>query len=69
MAHSIFSRLLLFFGIVIMSVHALVEPTEIYTGGIQPYGNTSDVALRIATGGAGQSGLVKGTPSTRPFSL
>lgn len=39
-------------------VEALVDPTEIYTGGLGP--NTSDVALRIATGGAGQSGLVKG---------
>lgn len=37
---------------------ALVAPTEVYTGGL----NSSDteVLLRIATGGAGQSGLVKG---------
>jgi hypothetical protein len=69
MAHPIFYRLLLFFGSVVMSVHALAEPTEIYTGGIQPYGGTSDVALRIATGGAGQSGLVKGTHSAHPFFL
>jgi hypothetical protein len=54
------SRLLLFLGTAIMSVRALVEPTEIYTGGINSYGNTTEVALRIATGGAGQSGLVKG---------
>lgn len=40
-------------------VNALVDPTEIYNGG---YNSTSNnTALRIATGGAGQSGLVKGT--------
>ncbi|KAH7398726.1 extracellular solute-binding protein family 1 [Phaeosphaeria sp. MPI-PUGE-AT-0046c] len=38
-------------------VDALVDPTEIYTGSSSA--STADVALRIATGGAGQSGLVK----------
>jgi hypothetical protein len=50
-----------------MCVRALVDPTEIYTGGFTTNSNTSDVALRIATGGAGQSGLVKGIYS-HPFS-
>lgn len=40
-------------------VQALVDPTEIYTGGFTS--SASDVLLRIATGGAGQSGLVRGT--------
>jgi hypothetical protein len=41
-----------------MGVQALVAPTESYNGGF----NSSDtpMRLRIATGGAGQSGLVKG---------
>lgn len=37
-------------------VKALVDPTETYDGGF----GKSDVLLRIATGGAGQSGLVRG---------
>ncbi|KAH7384012.1 extracellular solute-binding protein family 1 [Pyrenochaeta sp. MPI-SDFR-AT-0127] len=38
-------------------VQALVDPTEIYTGGFN--NSDTEVLLRIATGGAGQSGLVK----------
>ncbi|KAF1934420.1 uncharacterized protein M421DRAFT_415451 [Didymella exigua CBS 183.55] len=39
-------------------VQALVAPTEIYTGS-NLAATSNDTALRIATGGAGQSGLVK----------
>jgi hypothetical protein len=35
-----------------------VSPQEIYTGGLNS--STAPPVLRIATGGAGQSGLVKG---------
>jgi hypothetical protein len=44
---------------IISGIQALTEPTESYNGGF----NSSDTPtlLRIATGGAGQSGLVKGT--------
>lgn len=41
------------------NVQALVAPTEIYTGNSSA-ATSNDTALRIATGGAGQSGLVKG---------
>ncbi|KAH7071818.1 extracellular solute-binding protein family 1 [Paraphoma chrysanthemicola] len=41
-----------------LGVNALVAPTEIYNGGFNQTGDT-DIGLRIATGGAGQSGLVK----------
>lgn len=40
-------------------VRALVAPTEIYTGNSLA-ATSNETALRIATGGAGQSGLVKG---------
>lgn len=40
-------------------VRALIAPTEIYTGNSSA-ATSNDTALRIATGGAGQSGLVKG---------
>jgi hypothetical protein len=53
-------RLFLAFTATISSVNALVDPTEIYNGGLSS--GTTDVLLRIATGGAGQSGLVKGRP-------
>ena len=43
---------------VIGGVCALVEPTAIYDGGFND--TESDILLRIAKGGAGQSGLVKG---------
>lgn len=39
-------------------VSALIEPTEIYNGGYNLSSNNT--ALLIATGGARQSGLVKG---------
>jgi hypothetical protein len=45
-----------------MGVQGLIEPTEIYNGGFN--GSDTPTLLRIATGGAGQSGLVKGTQST-----
>ena len=52
-------------------VQALVDPTEVYTGGFTSSDNK--VLLRIATGGAGQSGLVKGVffrhPSLIHFQL
>lgn len=44
--------------ILIGSVTALVDPTEVYNGGFTSA--SKDPLLRIATGGAGQSGLVKG---------
>jgi len=48
-------------------VNALIDPTEIYNGG---YNSTSNnTALRIATGGAGQSGLVKGAAYESSTSL
>lgn len=40
------------------SVQALVDPTEVYNGGFNS--TDTEVLLRIATGGAGQSGLVRG---------
>lgn len=40
-------------------VRALVPPTEIYSGNSSA-ATSNETALRIATGGAGQSGLVKG---------
>ncbi|KAF3000680.1 hypothetical protein E8E13_001525 [Curvularia kusanoi] len=43
--------------VAIRGVNALIDPTEIYNGGFTSASN--DTALRIATGGAGQSGLVK----------
>jgi hypothetical protein len=47
--------------VAIKGVEALVAPTEIYNGGFGSTTASNDTALRIATGGAGQSGLVKGT--------
>ncbi|KAF2732257.1 extracellular solute-binding protein family 1 [Polyplosphaeria fusca] len=38
------------------AVRAVVEPTAVYDGGLQ---SDSDILLRIASGGAGQQGLVK----------
>ena len=46
--------------VAIRGVEALVAPTEIYNGGFGSTTASNDTALRIATGGAGQSGLVKG---------
>ena len=58
MLSSIFSNTLCVGLVAIIGVDALVAPTEIYNGGYSSASN--DTALRIATGGAGQSGLVKG---------
>jgi hypothetical protein len=41
----------------IMGIVPALEPTEIYTGG---YNTNTPPVLKIANGGAGQSGLVKG---------
>jgi hypothetical protein len=49
--------------VAIKGVEALVAPTEIYNGGFGATAASNDTALRIATGGAGQSGLVKGNTS------
>lgn len=46
------------FAAAMSGVQGLVAPTEIYTGGFNT--TETEVLLRIATGGAGQSGLVKG---------
>lgn len=46
--------------VIISGVSALVDPTEVYNGGY-PEADPKNPLLRIATGGAGQSGLVKGT--------
>ncbi|KAH6619913.1 extracellular solute-binding protein family 1 [Boeremia exigua] len=43
--------------ILLSGVTALVDPTEVYNGGFNSTSNNT--LLRIATGGAGQSGLVK----------
>lgn len=53
---SSFLAILIAFG----NAQALVAPTEIYTGNSSA-ATSNDTALRIATGGAGQSGLVKGS--------
>ena len=52
--------------VTVKGVDALVAPTEIYDGGFSSTTASNDTALRIATGGAGQSGLVKG--KQLPFS-
>jgi hypothetical protein len=52
------SHLLFTAAIAASCAYALVDPTEIYNGGLNS--SSTDVLLRIATGGAGQSGLVKG---------
>lgn len=36
-----------------------VEPVAVYNGG---YSSAKNIALRIGNGGAGQSGLIEGTP-------
>ncbi|KAF2626047.1 extracellular solute-binding protein family 1 [Macroventuria anomochaeta] len=51
------SHLFYTIAVAISGVNALVDPTEIYNGGFISINNNT--ALRIATGGAGQSGLVK----------
>jgi hypothetical protein len=43
---------------IIPSTFALIDPTAIYDGGVND--TSAPVLLRIANGGAGQSGLVKG---------
>lgn len=54
------SRLLLAIVAVTLGVNALIDPTEVYTGGFSVDNSSSDILLRIATGRAGQSSLVKG---------
>ena len=53
--------------VTVKGIDALVAPTEIYNGGFGSTTASNDTALRIATGGAGQSGLVKGTTSPPPL--
>jgi hypothetical protein len=53
--------------VAVKGVEALVAPTEIYNGGFASTSASNDTALRIATGGAGQSGLVKGNTSPSPL--
>lgn len=36
-----------------------VEPEDVYSGGFD-FGKNDSIKLRIANGGAGQSGLIKG---------
>jgi hypothetical protein len=57
------SMFLLFLTITIVtsSVAALIDPTEVYNGGFTS--GSTEVSLRAATGGAGQSDLVKGEQS------
>lgn len=42
---------------------AAITPAAVYDGGY--YGNNSPILLGIGNGGAGQSGLIKGTPYFR----
>ncbi|KAF1916716.1 extracellular solute-binding protein family 1 [Ampelomyces quisqualis] len=51
------SHLLFITATVPYSALALIDPTEVYNGGFTS--GTTNILLRIATGGAGQSGLVK----------
>ncbi|KAF2034196.1 hypothetical protein EK21DRAFT_97661 [Setomelanomma holmii] len=58
MLHHSISRVTLLLVAFNSGINALTNPTQIYNGGFNQSGST-EVQLRIATGGADQSGLVK----------